>query len=96
MGSERPGPDIGVPKAQHQVVAMLWLLSTAQNKKEALGFLTVLEVAVKELWDWEPDRLKAELIKCEEILRTYAGRTTFWFTEAGMEFDYECTPPPQS
>lgn len=92
--SERPGPDIGSPKQQHQVVAMLWLLSTAGSKKEAVGFLTVLEVAVKELWDWEPERLKAELIACEQALREYSGRTTFWFTDKGMEFDYVCTPPP--
>lgn len=94
--SERPGADIGPPKQQHQVVAMLWLLSTAQNKKEALGFLTVLEVAVKELWGWDPERLKRELVEVESILRTYQGRTTFWFTPTGMEYDYVCSPPAQS
>lgn len=91
--SERPGPDIGVPKQQHQVVAMLWLLATCQSKKEAQVFLPCLEVAVKELWGWEPNRLKAELIQAEAVLRTYAGRTTFWFTKEGMEYDYECSPP---
>ncbi len=92
----RPGADIGAPTQQHQVIAMLWLLATCQSKEEAQVFLPCLEVAVKELWDWDPDRLKAELKECESILRTYQGRTTFWFTEEGMEFDYQCTPPQEN
>jgi hypothetical protein len=94
--NERPGPDIGVPTQQHQVVAMLWLLSTCQNKTEAQLFLRALELCVRQLWGWEPERLKAALIQAEQVLRTYSGRTTFWFTERGMEFDYDCTPPPVS
>jgi hypothetical protein len=93
--SERPGPDIGPPTQQHQVIAMLWLLSTCQSAEEAKVFLPCLEVAVKELWGWEPARLKAELVEAESVLRTYSGRTTFWFTESGMEFDYHCSPPEE-
>ncbi len=92
----RPGPDIGPPKQQHQVIAILWLLATCQSKHEARVFLPCLEVAVKELWGWDPARLRSELEECESILRTYQGRTTFWFTQRGMEFDYDCTPPAQN
>lgn len=92
--STRPGPDIGNPKQQHQVVAMLWLVACAQSKAEAIVTVKGLEWTVRHLWGWEPERLKAELIQAEEILRTYSGRTTFWFTSEGMEFDYECSPPP--
>ena len=91
--SERPGPDIGVPKQQHQVVAMLWLLSTCQSKREAVGFLAGLEAVVAQLWGWDAVRLKGELQAAEKVLREYQGKTTFWFTEKGMEFDYNCTPP---
>jgi hypothetical protein len=94
--NNRPGPDIGRPQQQHQVVAMLWLMSTCQSVEEAGVFLPCLEVAVKELWGWAPARLKRELVEAESVLRTYGGRTTFWFTEKGMEFDYNCTPPEEN
>lgn len=92
--SERPGPDIGVPKQQHQLVAMLYLVSCSQSKEEAHGFLAALEAAVEELWGWEPDRLRVELVEVRQVLQDYQGKTTFWFTPAGtLEFDYNCTPP---
>lgn len=58
--SERPGPDIGEPKQQHQIAAMLYLVSCAQNKGEAVVTLKGLEWTVNHLWGWEPERLKAE------------------------------------
>lgn len=91
--SQRPGPDIGVPKQQHQIIAMLWLLSTAQNREEAELFLKGLEWSARHLWGWEPERLRAELVAAQEVLCEYQGKTTFWFTSSGMEFDYNCTPP---
>jgi hypothetical protein len=94
MGNDRPGPDIGTPSQQHQVVAILWLLATSQTRVEAHGFLVALEAAVDALWGWTPARLQTELRTCEGVLREYQGRMTFWFTDTGMEFDYECTPPP--
>jgi hypothetical protein len=92
---ERPGPDIGVPKRQHQVVAMLYLITTSQNLRESQSFLLALEAAVQLEWGWDPGRLKAELNNAERILIEYQGRTTFWFTKEGLEFDYNCTPPKE-
>jgi hypothetical protein len=75
------------------MVAMLWLLSTAQNDEEAELFFQGLQWSARHIWGWEPERLRAELMAVEEVLRTYGGRTTFWFTDKGMEFDYVRTPP---
>jgi hypothetical protein len=94
--SERPGPDIGRPQQQHQIIAMLWLLSTSQNQAEAQVILAALQVLVRELWGWEADRLKRELVEAESVLRTYSGRTTFWFSDEGMHFDYHCSAPVES
>lgn len=92
--SERPGPDIGSPKQQHQVVAMLWLLLTAQDQGQALVIRAGLEWTARHLWGWEAERLGTELIAVQEALLAYQGRTTFWFTSEGMEYDYVCSPPP--
>lgn len=91
--SERPGPHIGAPQRQHQIMAMLWLLSTAESKEESETFLRGLEWTVAREWGWNTLQLKAELLQCQEIMTEYQGRMTFWFTKEGMEFDYHCTPP---
>lgn len=94
--SERPGPHIGPPRRQHQIMAMLWLLSTSRNKEEAQSFLVALEAAVEYLWGWDEHQLKADLIQCEQAMKEYQGRMTFWFSKEGaMQFDYHCTPPKQ-
>lgn len=93
---ERPGANIGAPRQEHQVGAMLYLLSCAQSKEEALVTLRGLEWTVAHLWGWEPEVFKAELLRCEEVMREYQGKTSFWFTESGMEFDYDCRPPATS
>jgi hypothetical protein len=85
--SERPGPHIGEPKREHQVIAMLYLLSTAPSKEEATRFLQGLEWVVTRQWGWNPIRLKDELVQAEKIMKEYRGRMTFWFTEKGMEFE---------
>ena len=90
---ERPGPHIGAPQREHQIIAMLWLLSTAESKEEARGFLVSLEAAVEQMWGWHPRRLEIELLQSEQVMKDYQGRMTFWFTDEGMEFDYHCTPP---
>ena len=93
--SERPGPDIGPPHREHQVIAMVWLLSTAQSTDEALRFLQGLEWVVAHEWGWGSVRLRDELRRAEQVMKDYQGRMTFWFTDEGMEFDYECKPPPK-
>jgi hypothetical protein len=91
--NERPGPDIGPPQRQHQIIAMLWLLSTCASKAEAQNFLAGLRWSVGREWGWDAARLSRELVTAEAALKAYQGRTTFWFTDEGMEFDYHCTPP---
>ncbi|HEX4713450.1 MAG TPA: hypothetical protein VH164_00835 [Ktedonobacteraceae bacterium] len=93
MSYQRPGPDIGSPMREHQVITMLFLLSMCGSAEELAALRIGLHRAVMA-WGWSPNRLEVELDAAKEVLIEYKCRFTLWFDHDGaLEFDYNCEPP---
>lgn len=83
----RPGPEIQ-PGKEHQLLAMHLLLAFCSNRGELELTLRLLGSRARALWGWDQDEFMGHMQEGLEVMRAANGRLSFWFSPAGLEFDY--------
>jgi len=58
------------------------------KREEEVAMAEGLKAAANLMWDWDQDELANALAKCNDVLISNGGRLTCWFTDRGMQFDF--------